>query len=266
MSKVRLVVFDWAGTTVDYGCIAPLVTFKKTFEEKGNSLTKEEILEPMGMEKKDHIRTILQMPQVSKRWEDAYKRAWTEEDVDALYEIFEKSLAQVVADYSKPILGVVSLIEKLKREGIHIGSTTGYTGKMMEKVIPKAKAEGYEAEYVVTPEVVGSGRPAPFMIYENMRKFNVYPVSEVVKVGDTVMDILEGVNAGVWTVGILEGASELGLSLEEKETMSETELNALKEKARDAYTNAKADFIIEKIEDLPQVIEEINSKLKEREE
>ena len=137
---------------------------------------------------------------------------------------------------------------------------------MMEKVIPKAKAEGYEAEYVVTPEVVGSGRPAPFMIYENMRKFNVYPVSEVVKVGDTVMDILEGVNAGVWTVGILEGSSELGLSLEEKETMSETELNALKEKARDAYTNAKADFIIEKIEDLPQVIEEINSKLKEREE
>ena len=265
MAKIRLAVFDWAGTTVDYGCIAPYVTFQKTFAEKNIELTKEEILAPMGMEKKDHIRTLLQMERVAAQWEEKYNRPWTEADVEELYEMFEGSLADVVAEYSTPIPQVVETIKKLREEEIFIGSTTGYTGAMMEKVLPKAKENGYEPDYLVTPEMVGSGRPAPFMIYENMRKFGVYPAKSVVKVGDTVMDIREGVSAGVWTVGILEGSSQMGYSEEEMKNLTTEELNASKKKAVQEYLDAKADFVIETMAELPDVIDKINQMLAEKE-
>lgn len=90
---------------------------------------------------------------------------------------------------------------------------------MMEQVIPKAAEMGYQADCVVTPDVTGIGRPTPFMLFECMRRLEVYPPRAVVKVGDTVVDMLEGKNAGAWSVGILTGSNLLGLSQEEYEAL-----------------------------------------------
>ena len=168
-------------------------------------------------------------------------------------------------DYSELIPGVKETAAELRKEGIRIGSTTGYTAEIMEKVISRAKESGYEPDYLVTPEVVGSGRPGPFMIYENMKKAAVYPISNVVKVGDTTMDILEGVNAGVWTVGILEGSSQAGISMEEAENLSNMEKEILYDKAEKKYKNAGADFVIRHITELPEVVRCINQKLSQKE-
>lgn len=259
--QVRLVVFDWAGTVVDYGCVAPAVVFQKTFENWEIKLTKEEILKPMGMEKKDHIRELLRLEHVTKTWRELRGSDWTEEDVDVMYQTFEKMLADIVADYSKVMPGVKETVDTLRKQEIVIGSTTGYTAEIMEKVTAKATAEGYTPDHLVTPDVVGTGRPGPFMVYENMRRSNVYPASCVVKVGDTTMDILEGVSAGVWTVGILDGSSQVGLSYEEAQAISPSEKENLWKKAEEIYRNAGADFVIEDITKLPKVIEEINSRL-----
>ena len=259
--QVRLVIFDWAGTVVDYGCVAPAVVFQKTFENWKITLTKEEILKPMGMEKKDHIRELLRLEHVTKKWRESMGSDWTEYDVDVMYQTFEKMLADIVADYSKVMPGVKETVDILRKQGIVIGSTTGYTAEIMEKVTARAAAEGYTPDYIVTPDVVGSGRPGPFMVYENMRKSNVYPSSCVVKVGDTTMDILEGVSAGVWTVGILEGSSQVGLSYEEEQVISPSEKENRMKKAEEIYRNAGADFVIKDITKLPEVIEEINRRL-----
>ena len=32
MRQLEAVIFDWAGTTVDYGCFAPVEAFIKAFE------------------------------------------------------------------------------------------------------------------------------------------------------------------------------------------------------------------------------------------
>jgi len=256
--NVRLVVFDWAGTTVDFGCMAPAVVFKKVFEQKKINLSKEEILKPMGMEKKDHIRELLKLEHAAAEWKKENGRDWTENDVDEMYEIFESMLSDIVAYYSVVIPGVKETVSWLKEEGIKIGSTTGYTREIMDRVLAKAAEGGYSPDYLVTPDVVGSGRPGPFMIYENMRQAGIYPISSVVKVGDTTMDILEGVNAGVWTVGILEGSSQVGLSFEEAERMSETEKAVLYEQAEKKYMDAGADYVIRDITELPKIIKLIN--------
>ncbi len=259
--KIEMVVFDWAGTTVDYGSSAPTEVFKRVFENAKIHLTKDEINKPMGMEKKAHIRQLLSTENATQQWEKEYNRKWNEEDVENLYQVFEKELFNVVEEYSVPIDGVVETVNKLKENGIKIGSTTGYTSQMMTKVLPKASALGYEADCVVTPDVTKASRPTPFMLFECMRQLNVYPPKSVVKVGDTVVDIHEGKNAGAWSIGILVGSNLLGLSKEEYENLSKEELDAKKAIAIEKYKEAGADLVIDSIKDLPLAIEEINFML-----
>ena len=261
--KISLAVFDWAGTIVDYGCIAPLEVFYRCFEERGIHLTLDEIRKPMGLEKKDHIRTLLQTENASAQWKEQFGKDWTEADVDEIYGSFEDMLAKVVAEYSQVIPGVLETMEELRKRGIRIGSTTGYTREMMEIVTKETESHGLTVDSLVTPTETGIGRPSPFMLYENMRLAGIYPASRVVKIGDTAVDILEGKNAGAWTVGVLDGSSAAGMTLEERNSLPESEVKNHLEAARKIYAEAGADYIIDSISQLPQVIDEINKRMEE---
>ena len=264
-NAIRLVVFDWAGTTVDYGSSAPSEVFSRVFTNAGLHFTREEINGPMGMEKRAHIRALLTSESGRQQWLEAYGAPWTEADVDRLYQEFEETLCQVVTEYSTPIPGVVETVARLQEQGLRIGSTTGYTSQMMELVIPRAKELGYEADCVVTPDMTGASRPTPFMLYECMRRLNVYPPSAVVKVGDTVVDIQEGKNAGAWSIGILTGSNLLGLTLEEYQAVQSDELERRKCAAADRYREAGADLVIDSILDLPAAIDELNRRMARKE-
>lgn len=264
--KIQMVAFDWAGTTVDYASSAPSMVFDRVFASVGIKLTKEEINAPMGMEKMAHIRELLSCESGNRQWLDVQKKPWTEEDVEMLYHKFEETLYQIVAEYSEPIPGAVETVQELRKKGLKIGSTTGYTSQMMEQVIPKAKAMGYEPDCVITPDVTGMSRPTPFMLFECMKQLNVYPPCTVVKVGDTVVDMQEGKNAGAWCVGILAASNLLGLSREEYEAMDREELERRKEEAAETYRRAGADIVIDSIMDLPAAIEELDRRLAKMEE
>ena len=54
---VKAVIFDWAGTLVDFGSIAPVIALSELFAKHGVSLTADEVRAPMGLLKRDHIRT-----------------------------------------------------------------------------------------------------------------------------------------------------------------------------------------------------------------
>ena len=150
---------DWAGTAVDYGCFAPVAAFLKAFAEKGLTVTMEEARGPMGMTKIDHIRELFKLPSVTEQFKQNYNRNWTEEDVVSIYKEFEKHLFASLEEYTTPIPGVIEVIEKLKRDGIKIGSTTGYTTAMMDIVLPGAAAHGYTTDNCVTSNNLPAGRP-----------------------------------------------------------------------------------------------------------
>lgn len=265
LSKIQLVVFDWAGTTTDFGSQAPVHVFDRTFSQYGLHFTREEINAPMGMEKKAHIRTMLSTAHGSELWQNAKGRPWTEQDVDAVYESFEENLRHVVAEYSRVMPGVSETVQQLRTQGVKIGSTTGYTSEIMQYVLPVAKSDGYDPDCVVTPDVVGFGRPTPFMLYECMRQTGVWPASQVVKVGDTVVDIQEGKNAGAWAIGVLKGSNLMGLSQEEHEQTDEKDLQDRAEKTRQAYLAAGADLVIDSILDLPEAIHTLEQCMKGQE-
>lgn len=264
--KIQMVVFDWAGTTVDYASSAPHTVFDRIFTAAGIHLTKEEINLPMGKDKREHIRELLSCESGNRQWIQLHGGLWTENDVEELFQKFEEILLNVVADYSSPIPGVAETVAKLREQGVKIGSTTGYTSRMMEQVIPQAAQLGYQADCVVTPDVTGASRPTPFMLFECMQQMNIYPPCTVVKVGDTVVDMLEGKNAGTWSVGILTGSNLLGLTQKEYDAMDPEELKKCKREVAEHYRKAGADIVIDSIIELPGAIDELNRRLARLEE
>ena len=239
------IIFDWAGTTVDYGCFAPVKAFIEAFEQFGITPTLEEVRKPMGMLKIDHVRTMLSMDRISGLWEEKQGRKWTEEDVQRVYELSESKILEIVHNYAEPKPYVVETVKKLREMGLKIGSTTGYTDEMMALVVPKAAELGYAPDCWFSPDSTNKkGRPYPYMIFRNMEKLELKDVSRVMKVGDTVSDILEGKNAGLVTVGILEGSSVMGLTQEEYEALSPEEREAAGKKAEQTYLEAGADYVV----------------------
>lgn len=261
MKQVQGIVMDWAGTAVDFGCFAPLGAFLKMFKEWNIDISYAQAREPMGMLKIDHIRTILQMADVDTKFRSAHGRAWSEDDVKAMNAAFEKHLFYALADYTDPIPGVVGTIAELRANGLKIGSTTGFTAAMMEVVCPAAAAKGYRVDNLVTPDGLPAGRPAPYMVYKNMIDLAIDAPECVVKVGDTIADIREGLNAKVWSVGIVTGSNELGLDEAEYAAMPAGELAEMKTKVRNKMIAAGADFVLDNITELPACIEGINSRM-----
>ena len=255
--KTKLVILDWAGTAVDYGCFAPVNAFALAFQSVGLEPTVDEIREPMGMLKRDHIRMMLSMERLKAQWIEKYGSEPDDAAVEKIYGVFEDSLMKSLNDYATPKPGTLEAVAKLREMGIHIGSTTGYTDAMMEVVTNGARKQGYEPDAWFSPDAVeGMGRPYPYMIYENMRHFQIASTDEVIKVGDTVSDIKEGKNAGVKSLGVLEGSSALGLSQEEYGALSLTEKESVLDKARKKLLMAGADAVLLNLEELPGWIEE----------
>jgi phosphonoacetaldehyde hydrolase len=262
--KVQGIIMDWAGTTVDYGCMAPVHVFLDIFRSNGIEPTMEEVRAPMGLLKWDHIRTMLEMPRIGKLFEEGMGRPYTNSDVDRLHEEFEPKLLAILHRFAEPINHVVDVVNQLRRNGLKIGATTGYNDAMMKIVASKADENGYAPDYWLTPDSVnGKGRPYPYMIYTNIIHLDMGMPSQVIKVGDTASDMQEARNAGVWAVGVVKGSSVLGLTEEEVHAMEPNELRHRIEAAKQCLLDNGAHYVIEDMSHLPDIIEAVNERLRD---
>lgn len=255
MKNIEAVIFDWAGTTVDYGCFAPVQAFVEIFRHYGIEPTMDEVREPMGMLKRDHIKTMLAMSRLHALWVEKYGKDPEETDIDSLYALFEEKLMSILDQFVDVKPGVLETVATLREKGIKIGSTTGYTDDMMAVVVPKAAENGYAPDVWFSPNAVGNaGRPYPYMIYKNMEALGVHSVENVLKVGDTISDIKEGKNAGIFTIGVVEGSSELGLTQEEYEVMGEQEKAEKIKKVKQNFLDVGADAVIMNMRELLDIL------------
>jgi phosphonoacetaldehyde hydrolase len=262
MNKIEGVIFDWAGTTVDFGCFAPVNVFLEIFKDAGVEVTMEEARIPMGMLKRDHIKAILQMPRIGRIWEETHGKAFDEQDIDDLYKNFEPMLLSSLKEYTDPLPHVLDTLSAVREMGLKIGSTTGYTDIMMDLVVPSAREKGYSPDFVITPDATASfGRPYPYMIFRNIEALGITAPWKTVKVGDTIADIKEGLNSGVWSVGVIIGSSQMGLKQEEYQALPEPERQNVIDKVRSEFIAEGADFVIDTLAELPALIERINDLL-----
>jgi phosphonoacetaldehyde hydrolase len=261
LKNIKAVIFDWAGTIIDYGCIAPAQVFIEVFRQKDIFISMEEARSPMGLAKKDHVRALFRLDSVQKQWKAEYGQFPSEADIDVIYSELEPALAAIVKNYSEPIPGAIELINRLKAQGIKVGTTTGYVAEMMQNILPIATSRGLIPDSVVNSSEVSAGRPAPWMIYRNCENMNVFPLSQMVKIGDTIADIQEGINAGMWTIGLTKSGNELGLSVTEAESADPVWMAQKIALAGRKMTTNGVDFVAEGVWDCWPILEEIDEQI-----
>src|SRR5512132_3692628 len=156
--KLQAVLLDWAGTTMDFGCIAPAVVFVEVFKRKGVPITMEEARAPMGAHKRVHIQRITEIDSVRRRWQEKYGRSPADSDVAAMFADFVPLQLKCLSDYSELIPGTLEAVAAMRARGIKIGSTTGYTTEMMKINLEDAAKQGYVPDSTVCASDVPAGR------------------------------------------------------------------------------------------------------------
>ena len=261
MSALKAAVFDWAGTTIDFGSRAPMGAFIEVFRQFGVEIAVAEARQPMGLPKWDHIRALGDIPRIADAWRQAHGAAFTDADADRIHEVFEPLNARVVTDYAELIPGTVETVEALRGRGLKIGSTTGYTRAIMQPLLPLAAEQGYAPDNLVCAGDLPAGRPSPLMMYKCFLDLAVWPAAAVVNVDDTTPGVREAAAAGSWAVGIALSGNAVGLSREELEATSAADIAGLREPAAAMLRDSGAHYVVDSIADLMPVIEEIEGRL-----
>lgn len=259
---LQAVLLDWAGTTMDYGCFAPAVVFMEVYKRKGVEISIQEARAPMGAHKKVHIRTIAENESVAQRWEEVHGRKPNECDVEEMFREFIPLQLACLADYAELIPGTLETVAECRRRGLKIGSTTGYTEEMMQVLMAEAKRRGYAPDATVCATQVPAGRPHPFMCLQNAILLQTYPMEAMVKIGDTLPDIDEGLNAGMWTIGLAKTGNELGLTEEQIASLPPDILQAKLARAYQRMQHSGAHYVVDGVADVMPVLDDINARLR----
>jgi len=259
--RVEAVIFDWAGTTVDHGSLAPVRAITELFHRHGIRLSDADARRDMGLFKRDHIRNILAMPKVSEQWRALTGAVPGEQDVNELFAEFLPLQMLILDDHSQVIQGVPAVAETLRSRGLRIGGTTGYTRPMLDVLVRRAKEQGYHCDLALCPDDVPGGRPHPWMCLQLAIHFRLSATAAAVKIGDTVSDIQEALNAGMWGVGVAATGNEIGLSAHDLTALPPEERHRRVEAARDRLMAAGAHYVIESAACCEAVLDEIDSRL-----
>jgi phosphonoacetaldehyde hydrolase len=254
-------MLDWAGTTVDHGSMAPVLALRTLFEKHGITLSNDDARQSMGLLKRDHIAAILTLPNIRSEWNAITGREPGEAEVSALFAEFGPLQMKIITQHSQLIDGVAEVVKSWQERGLRIGSTTGYTRAMLTPVLLQAASGGFRPDASVTPDEVGAGRPAPWMLMRNAQLLDVYPPAACVKIGDTVSDIDEGRNAGMWTIALTRTGNLIGLDKEQWDQLPQSVKEARLKSAENTLLDAGADFVAEDLASCKQILMQIEDRL-----
>ena len=263
LAPLQAVIFDWAGTLVDFGSLAPTQIFVEAFATFGITITLAQARGPMGLSKWQHIHQLLQEPAIHAQWVSVFGQAPQDADVDAVYARFMPLQIAKVGEFSAPIDGAAEVLRWLRDQGLRTGSCSGYPRVVLDKLLPQAAAAGVAPEHVVAGDELAAGaRPGPFMALANVLALGVSDVRACVKVDDTVPGIEEGRNAGMWSVGLSLSGNEVGYSLEEYARAPAGEAAARIAAADAKLRLAGAHYVVHSVRDLPEVLLAIAARMR----
>ena len=197
MKKIQLAVFDMAGTTVNEDNVV-YKTVRAALAKYGVEVSLNTVLEfGAGKEKFKAIADILKETRIENV------------DPNAVFQEFKKMLEEAYANLDVTTYdGVEELFKILKSKGVKVVLNTGYDQKTAQSLLNKLGwVPGEQIDALITADDVVKGRPSSEMIDKAMEMFKITDSENVLKAGDSVIDIEEGKNANCgWTVGVLTGA------------------------------------------------------------
>jgi phosphonoacetaldehyde hydrolase len=254
---LRAVIFDWAGTMVDFGSWAPVIAMRQAFAGEGVEISDAHVRDGMGLAKIDHIRACLALSEVRDAWRQARGADASEADVGAIFTRLEPLMLEAGAAHAALIPGALETVRALRAIGARIGSTTGYTHAMMAPIAEAAAAQGYAPDVIVCSGDTKAGRPSPLQAWKAMVDLGVYPARHVVKVDDAPAGIREGKSAGCFTIGVAATGNAVGLRLEDYMRLDATQRERRLAHAREELTAAGADLVVPSVAELPAALRDI---------
>lgn len=258
---IEAVILDWAGTTMDYGCMAPAIVFIDVFKRKDVPITMEEARAPMGAHKRVHIQKITELESVRRRWQEAHGRLPNDDDVTAMFEDFVPRQLDCLSAYSTLIPGTLDAVAAMRARGIRIGSTSGYLTDMMKINMADGKKQGYEPDSTVCASDVSAGRPYPYMCLLNAINLKVTTVEACVKIDDTAPGVEEGLAAGMWTIGLAVSGNEVGLPLDEWRALPARDQALRRDAAHRRMRQSGAHYVVDTIADIMPCLDDIQRRL-----
>jgi phosphonoacetaldehyde hydrolase len=259
--NLKCAILDWAGTTMDYGVYAPAVVFLEVFRRQGVAITMEEARAPMGAHKKVHLQKITESPEVVRRWQEIKGRPVGPADIEAMYADFVPLQLACLQEYSRLIPGTLEVISDFKARGMLTGTTTGYTRAMVDITLREAQKQDYVPDCTVAADEVPAGRPFPYACWKNAIELQVWPAEACVKIGDTVPDVGEGLNAGMWVIALALTGNEVGLNEQEVAALDSADRQRRLRRAQQKLAAAGAHYVAQGIWDVPPLIDDINRRL-----
>ena len=165
--------------------------------------------------------------------------------------------------YTTLLPGVAEVTQRLQKQGIKLGSTTGFVRVMVDILEEDAAKQGYKPDASVAgDEVINGARPSPHMVFKNLDMLNITPIHSVIKVDDTISGVGEAVNAGCWGVGVTRYSNYMYVDTpEDGEKLSDEEIAKRKAKTHDLLEKAGAHYVIDSIADIEPVVEDVNQRL-----
>lgn len=261
LGPIEAVIMDWAGTTVDFGSMAPIRAFQRLFANQGVPISEAEARGPMGTEKREHIRQLCAHPRIREAWQELKGQPPTTADIDRLYTDFVPLQIEAIAQTAELIPGLLEALDWMRAREIRIGANTGYAAPMIEGLLARAAEQGYRPDSNVCATEVPQGRPWPHMSLKNAMELGVKHLCACVKIDDTLTGIEEGLNAGMWTIGVAVSGNEVGMSLDAWQALDEAEQNRLRQAAYARMSASGAHYVIDSIAEVIPCLEEIEARL-----
>ncbi len=200
MDNLELVIFDLGGTTIrDSGQVPE--AFVAALHAAGIEVSDEELQQARGASKREVIRRF-----VERRCPPGAP------EIDVITEeIFSAFRDNLAARYSHGGVQVIPGVEEtfawLRSHQVKIALNTGFDRFITTLILQATGWTPTTVQAVVCADDVTLGRPAPYLIFHAMESLGVTDVHQVAVVGDTVLDLLAGWNAGVrWNIGVWCGA------------------------------------------------------------
>jgi len=261
--KVQAVILDWSGTTADAYVVAPAVVFVEVFKRQKVEISMIEARGPMGLRKDLHIKALTEVDEIKERWKKIHGKYPEQSDVDRMFADFVPLQLDCLRKYTTLLPGVAEVTQRLQKQGIKIGSTTGFVRSMVDIFEEDSAKQGYKPDASVAgDEVTNGARPSPHMVYKNLDMLNITPIQSVVKVDDTTSGVGEAVNAGCWGIGVTRYSNYMDVDTpEDGKKLSEDEIKKRVAKTKDILEKAGAHYILESIADIEPVIEDINKRI-----
>ena len=215
----------------------------------------------MGMNKHEHIQEILNDKYISRNWFKLYGQYPNSNSVMSVYDEFIKYQMDEGIKNIEILPETKNIIKWLGEHNISTGATTGFSKPIMNAIKEKLIDENIHLDKYVSSTCLGkTGRPSPYMINEIINSLSISDPKRVIKIDDTCVGINEGKNAGTLTVGVAKYSTNMKMTeYNQDKNMSKEEYVERLKCSREALWQANPDYVIDSLNELPRIINHINS-------